>query len=378
MNIWRLVILYLMCVGLSVLSVRAKDVNPVTLMLPSEGSVVPVLTAGQREFFGMSDEERRKPQGDALTRAKWLSLGWYPQPVVFVWDGIQTRKCDVRFRIWREADNVCICDTNFLYLTTSRFEWDNFRVGTAYRWGLDVKGQTTGSTRAHFTTDDTPPRIIRVQGVPNVRDLGGWRTRSGRRVRQGLLYRTANLCENSGECRERPPRTRMTPETCYFMTNALGIRTELDLRGPRECEGLVVSPLGSSVRRVELSSGCYGAMSGEKEKEACLAALRLMAGGESLPLIFHCSSGQDRTGTLAFIVNGLLGVSPDDLARDWDASMLWNNNSGWLNRNFSYAALIKLMDAYPGETLNDRIVAYVKSIGFLDKEIACLRDLLLE
>ena len=349
--------------------------GPARLMVPKKGAEVPLLTDGQKAFFALPDETRRLAQGNAMSRAEWVALGWHPQPVTFVWDGIKTRKARIRFRIWREEDNVCVCDTNFLYLTTGRFEWDNARVGTAYRWGLDVKGK--GSATSRFVTEDVPPRLIRVPGVPNLRDLGGWKTADGRRVRQGLLYRSANLCENAAECKERPPRTRMTPATCHYMTNALGIRTELDLRSPKECEGLVVSPLGPSVRRVEISSGCYGQMTGDSEKAACLKCLRLILDEKSLPLLFHCSGGRDRTGTLAFIVNGLLGVSPDDLARDWDATALWDNEHDWFNRNNSYAALLAVMEKYPGKTLNERIEAYVKSIGFGDAEITRLRELLL-
>lgn len=349
--------------------------SPIKLMIPRKDATVSVLTEGQRAFFALDDDARRKVQGDPRTRAEWVAVGWHPQPVTFVWDGIKTRKCDIRFRIWREEDDVCVCDTNFLYLTTGRFEWDNFRVGTAYRWGLDVKGK--GSATSRFVTEDLPPRIVRVPGVPNLRDLGGWKTADGRRVRQGLLYRSANLCENAGECKERPPRTRLTPATRAYMTGVLGIRTELDLRSPKECEGLVESPLGPSVRRVEVSSGCYGQMAGDSAKEACLKSLRLILDEKNLPLLFHCSGGRDRTGTLAFIVNGLLGVSEEDLARDWDATALWDNEHDWFNRNNSYAALLKTMKQFTGQTLNDRIETYVKSIGFTDEEIARLRNQLL-
>ena len=367
----------MLAAGLAALALTAgAKPSPVKLMLPKTDATVRVQTDGQRAFFDLPDEERRTRQGDASTRAEWVAVGWHPEPVVFVWDGIKSRKCDLRFRIWREEDDACVCDTNFLFLTTGRFTWDNFRIGTAYRWSLDVKGK--GSATSRFVTEDRPPRFVRVPGVPNMRDLGGWRTADGRRVRQGLVYRSANLCENSCECAERPPRTRLTPETCHYMTNALAIRTELDLRGARECEGLFASPLGPSVCRVQISSGCYGTMTGAVERAACLAELRLIADARNLPLLFHCSSGQDRTGTLAFVVNGLLGVASDDLARDWDATVLWNNEHDWFNRNNSYAALLKVMDAYPGATLNERIAAYAHDIGFTDADIARLRATLLE
>lgn len=346
------------------------------LMLPREGSVVPTLSAGQQAFFATSDAERLAKAGDTVYRTDLLALGWYPKPTVFVWTGINSRKEKLRFRIWRETDGVCVCDTNFVHLTAGRFEWDNFRIGTGYRWELDVSGRET--RQGTFRTEDCPPRLIRVPGVPNVRDLGGWKTSDGRRVKQGVLYRSANLCENSNECPDGKPLSRLDAAGVHFMTNALAVRTELDLRAPDACKGLEGSPLGVSVKRVEISSGCYGQMDEPWAKEACRKGLELVADAANLPLLFHCSSGQDRTGTLAFLVNGILGVSPEDLVRDWEASALWKDEHDWFNRNNTYAALLEVMNRYPGETLNDRIVSYVKSTGFTDDGIARLRSLLKE
>lgn len=346
------------------------------LMLPREGAVVPVLSEGQKAFFDMPDAERLAKADDVSWRADLLALGWYPKPVVFVWTGINSRKERIHFRIWREEDGACVCDTNFVYLTAGRFEWDNFRVGSRYRWEVDVAGK--GARSGSFVTEDSSPRLIRVPGVPNVRDLGGWRTLDGRCVKQGLLYRSANLCENANECPDGVPRMRLDEAGLHFMTNALGIRTELDLRAPDACRGLDGSPLGPSVARVEISSGCYDQMDEPWAKEACRKDLECIAAAKNLPLLFHCSSGQDRTGTLAFLVNGLLGVSPEDLVRDWEASALWKDEHSWFNRSNTYAKLLAVMDKYPGATLNARIESYVKSTGFTEDGIARLRTLLLQ
>ena len=90
----------------------------VELMLPSEGATVPLLGEGQKAFFDLPDAERLAKAGDAAWRAELLALGWEPRPVVFVWSGINSRKERLRFRIWREDDGACVCDTNFVYLTT--------------------------------------------------------------------------------------------------------------------------------------------------------------------------------------------------------------------------------------------------------------------
>ena len=348
----------------------------VELMLPEDGAVVPLMSEGQKAFFSSPDDERLAKAGDAAYRAGLLALGWHQRPVVFVWSGINSRKERLRFRIWREDDGECVCDRSFAYLTTGRFEHDNFRVGCRYKWSVDVAGK--GSATGRFCTEDTPPRLIRVPGVPNVRDLGGWRTADGGRVRQGLVYRSANLCENANECPGEVPLARLDAGGLHFMTNDLAIRTELDLRSPKECKGVDFSPLGPSVLRMEISSGCYSQMDEPWAKDACRKALECIADGNRLPILFHCSSGQDRTGTLAFIVNGLLGVSPEDLVRDWEASALWKDEHDWFNRNNTYAALLAVMNRYPGATLNERIEAYVKSAGLSDAAIESLRLRLLD
>ena len=137
----------------------------VELMLPGEGATVPLLADGQKAFFDTPDAERLAKAGDAAWRAELLAIGWEPRPVVFVWSGISSRKERLRFRIWREEDGACVCDTNFVYLTTGRFAWDNFRVGSGYRWEVDVEGK--GSASATFRTEDRPPRLLRIPGVPS-------------------------------------------------------------------------------------------------------------------------------------------------------------------------------------------------------------------
>jgi len=362
------IVLILVC-GVASASVPA-------LLLPREGAVVPILNEGQRSFFDSSDAFRKDALTNLSARAEWVAFGWYPRPVTFVWDGINSRKERLRFRIWREDDGVCVCDTNFVYLTTGRFEWDNFRTACGYRWEVDVAGK--GCAKGTFRTEDRPPRLLRDPGIPNLRDLGGWKTADGRRVKQGLLYRSANLCENADECPDGKVRLRTTPETRRYLSEDLGIRTELDLRTPKECRGLESSPIGDAVRRVEISSGCYAQMKEPWAKEALRKDLELILDAKNLPILFHCSGGRDRTGALAFIVNGLLGVSEEDLARDWDATALWDTEHDWYNRDTSYAQLLAVMNGCPGKTLNARIEAYVESVGFGKDGVVRLRALLLE
>lgn len=46
--------------------------------------------------------------------------------------------------------------------------------------------------------------------------------------------------------------------------------------------------------------------------------LRVFANPDNYPIIFHCRGGADRTGSLAFILNALQGVSEADLIKDYE------------------------------------------------------------
>ena len=63
-------------------------------------------------------------------------------------------------------------------------------------------------------------------------------------------------------------------------------------------------------------------------------ALEIIAEPENHPLVFHCNAGKDRTGSLAAIVLGVLGVMDEDIIEDYTLTApyhkefinRWNND----------------------------------------------------
>jgi protein-tyrosine phosphatase len=49
-----------------------------------------------------------------------------------------------------------------------------------------------------MTEEREPGQSIAIAAVPNLRDLGGWPTRDGGRIRAGLLYRSTELDRLTG------------------------------------------------------------------------------------------------------------------------------------------------------------------------------------
>ena len=91
----------------------------------------------------------------------------------------------------------------------------------------------------------------------------------------------------------------------------------------------------------------------------------------------RCISGQDRTGAVAFILNALLGVDEEELYRDWEATGFHNANTSF-NHERKFNLLVRGFDRWPGDSINERVEAYVLSLGFTPVDLAAFRNLLLE
>ena len=56
----------------------------------------------------------------------------------------------------------------------------------------------------------------------------------------------------------------------------------------------------------------------EISKASAKEIFELLANEDNYPVFYHCNAGADRTGTLTFLINGLLGVSYEDLTKDFE------------------------------------------------------------
>ena len=191
--------------------------------------------------------------------------------------------------------------------TTNEIDLYNLYSNTTYEWDVN------GVVQEEFTTI-SGLRNLYVDGLTNVRDIGGYTTNSGV-VCQGLLIRSSKLTDDdTGE-------VLITQEGIEELKR-LGIKTELDLRdttpddeGNIEQGGIIASVI-DGVNYISFpmkSGGNYLQLN----VSVLPALFEILANEDNYPILFHCSIGTDRTGVVAFLINGLLGVSTDDLYRDY-------------------------------------------------------------
>lgn len=168
-------------------------------------------------------------------------------------------------------------------------------------------------------------RLVPFEGAHNFRDMGGYPSRFGGTTRWGVLYRAAGLSE-------------MTADDLAEW-DALGVRTVFDLRRDDEREmapdpvptvhvclmsqvlanapmperGTLVNHDDGTQFMRQLYSGLLAHAGSEMGR-----LIRHIAEGDALPAVFHCTAGKDRTGVVAALILGAVGVDRETILDDFE------------------------------------------------------------
>lgn len=174
-------------------------------------------------------------------------------------------------------------------------------------------------------------RTLALKTAVNLRDIGGYPARDGRRVKWGLIYRSGTLYDLSDEdaasLAQRGIRVicdfRSDVETAAAPDNAL--------RFGARYEAMPLEADHSSLRRLrvamfqprklrELMRESYNELMLDRNAPLIGRFLHIVADEANLPLLFHCTAGKDRTGITAMILMALLGVPDEVIAADYSLS----------------------------------------------------------
>lgn len=197
-------------------------------------------------------------------------------------------------------------NTDYYYRVTSYYDND-------HQYPSDVQTFSAGSKI----------RNINAEGVENIRDIGGYNTENGKKIKQGLIYRSAQL--NYDKKDEDAVKSAPTTKGKNTLVKELKIKTEVDLReknnskGKDETIGITKSPLGSSVTYLNLPMRYGGSpiITNELNKESLVSFFDLLTDESNYPIVFHCIQGKDRTGALAYVIGTLCGASYEDMLKDY-------------------------------------------------------------
>ena len=209
------------------------------------------------------------------------------------------------------------------------------------------------------------------------------RTEDGKRVRQGMVFRGQGLNFNSIDG-EIPGDTWLTIRSATELTKRQGIRTDLDLRSIQEAGKTKTSPLGESIRYIR-NGGAAGAphykdIFTPAGMKTMAENFRVFCDRRNYPVYFHCVGGADRTGSLAFVLCGILGVSEKDLATGWEhrfyPDLPKDNPQNWRCYRHLTDGMLKYGKA--GDPMKKRIELYLLACGVKPEEIERFRSIMLE
>jgi len=174
-------------------------------------------------------------------------------------------------------------------------------------------------------------RIVRLEGVGNFRDFGGYAVGGARRLKRGRLYRSAHHAQATDADLEA--------------IAALGLAAIVDLRRGEERErmpsrrhegfaGVVIEnptneatsdPWLEFIKRSDASADAFRGYLVDYMRAAPFEGrhidlfsryFRALAEIDG-PILIHCAAGKDRTGLLAALTHRLLGVGDDDIFEDY-------------------------------------------------------------
>ena len=219
--------------------------------------------------------------------------------------------------------------------------------------------------------------------------MGGWKTSNGKTVKYGMLYRGQNIDNIT--------------DTGIATIKQLGLKTELDLRYEKQ----KYQKQGTGMNYVFLeTSAQYDMIFQEglsnEVKTNYRRIFELLSDESNYPFYTHCSAGADRTGVFAFLTNGVLGVSYEDLTRDFELTSFSESGKRWRGKGLggtfgegddvmqedssntvAWGRLYKTMMAYGAEndctTLQESIEHWLLNyIGVKQSQIDSFKSIMLE
>lgn len=235
---------------------------------------------------------------------------------------------------------------------------------------------------------------FRFTKAKNFRDMGGYMAENNKTVRWGVLYRSDKFAGT-------------TPEEWKIIWDS-GIRTVLDLRSEEETEAspdncpeeiryihfpIVKENLSFfNISSPDMQAFAKSVSDGYKNivlthgenlaRAVNITADCLKEGG----VVFHCTSGKDRTGILAAVIYYLLGVEDEDIVADYQVSHTYNKKTSdkFMREHPEFLRYIGVVGSDP-ENMYELlelfreldIEAYLMEKGMCPEKIQALKDIML-
>ena len=222
-----------------------------------------------------------------------------------------------------------------------------------------------------FTTTNLP-KTLRIDSVGNTRDLGGQYVNGGKqRVRFGRVIRGANVNDISEEGKQ-------------LLRQRYGIKFDLDLRDKSKETVPDSSPLGTDIKFINIKGVEYNksdkGIGNPNNYDRAKSEILLFADPNNFPIYVHCQIGRDRTGTICFLIESLLGMNELDMFRDYELSYFAKVANEDLadpdaTTRGDFARMVNYLRGFSGDTMQQKVETYMKQeLGITDAQIQAIKD----
>ena len=242
----------------------------------------------------------------------------------------------------------------------------NLLPNTHYYYTVEADGGTLAY--GEFDTVGKVHQLRLRSRIRNCRDLGGWKTTDGRTVKYRKVYRGGRL---------EPSYLDKTGKKALLTE---GIKAQLDLRG--QADVLAESTLKGLVDDYAfcapvIEEGYSQMLQNDKEKTRQCIQFIMDCVDAGKPVYFHCSLGRDRTGTVAMITLGILGVPEGDISQEYEITQFAPNGYATstgeqtkMTRMVDYRGAANVIWSYAGNgSFQDGMNAYLLEIGISQADI---------
>ena len=257
------------------------------------------------------------------------------------------------------ADNSSFSNPIIKITSERKYDLYNLKLGQDVYYRISTKYDSLEkATVYHFKVNNLGPRNLFIDGVSNVRDIGGYDSYlvENGKIRQGLFFRGAQLDD-------------ITTDGIKELLN-LGIRYEIDIRNSED----MVSPfkdnttypinyIGIEIRN-DTSTERFFEFNDEYK-----TIFTIIESAEEHPVYLHCQAGADRTGLMSSILLALLGASYEDIAKDFLFTNFSIYGSREIETRFSFSWWMDELDKLEGNNLSEKAANFLKTKGITDNQI---------
>ena len=252
----------------------------------------------------------------------------------------------------------------------------NLFLGTNYYRVNVYEGEDSSTSGTYvLNVDSTYPRNLYVgTKMTNCRDMGGRVLPSGGTIRQGLLYRTCGNGYNQDG-------VKIDDEGKDIMLNQLKVKSEIVLHND---DGFNFNLEGTTVYKdyMDYKGSTKSKHHFSRNTENVINTFKILADKDNYPVYYHCRIGTDRTGLIAILVNGLLGVELNDIYQDY----LFSNFGKIGEKRYigsqagqdDISVYVGEIEAAPGKNFQEKVYNVLLSIGVTKEILAAVIDNLVE